>query len=284
MPPRTEATVRKATEPDLEVGLICADRDGNRIRIDRIDTDTDTGIDVARRSRTVSYHFLNDELRVQEGIQERSIEQFLKEGWYTAAPGRSLCLAGCLKAPPDRHKEFANTGTVVYEFFMDVLFEIYAPSYQIDWSSPGGISDVDPRSISGTISGALPPLSPGTWARLWLRHPVQTRVMGRDIAARKESHGGGCAPRDTGSGLDDKGSGRLKTLFCEARRCRVGLLAQQGQRQCGKYPDSIGSLPSTLTTPTRSVIDRSSTNPIAPGLAATVSITSASDPTVRIES
>jgi hypothetical protein len=66
----------------LDVGLICADRDGNRIRIDRID-----GV---RGARTVSYHFLNDELRVQEGIQERSIEQFLAEGWYMAAPGKSL--------------------------------------------------------------------------------------------------------------------------------------------------------------------------------------------------
>jgi hypothetical protein len=82
MPPKTEATIKKTTEPDLEVGLICADRDGNRIRIDRID--------VARGAGTVSYHFLNDELRVQEGIQERSIEQFLAEGWYMAAPGRSL--------------------------------------------------------------------------------------------------------------------------------------------------------------------------------------------------
>lgn len=81
MAPRTEANVRKATQPDLEVGLICADRDGNRIRIDRINTDS---------TRTLSYHFLNDELRVQEGVQERSIEQFLAEGWYVAAPGKSL--------------------------------------------------------------------------------------------------------------------------------------------------------------------------------------------------
>jgi hypothetical protein len=85
MPPtpettKTEAAVRKATQPDLEVGLICADRDGNRIRIDHID----------RGAKTLSYHFLNDELRVQEGIQQRSIEQFLAEGWYIAAPGRSL--------------------------------------------------------------------------------------------------------------------------------------------------------------------------------------------------
>jgi hypothetical protein len=80
MPPRTEATVRKAAGPDLEVGVICADRDGNRIRIDRVD----------RVAGTLSYHFLNDELRVQEGIQERSIEQFLAEGWYMAATGRSL--------------------------------------------------------------------------------------------------------------------------------------------------------------------------------------------------
>lgn len=80
MPPRTEATIGKAAEPYLEVGLICADRDGNRIRIDRVD----------RGAGTLSCHFLNDELRVQEGIQERSIEQFLAEGWYRAAPGRSL--------------------------------------------------------------------------------------------------------------------------------------------------------------------------------------------------
>ena len=80
MPPRTEATITKATEPSLEVGLICADRDGNRIRIDRVDRD----------AGTLSYHFLNDELRVQEGVQERSIEQFLSEGWYMAATGGSL--------------------------------------------------------------------------------------------------------------------------------------------------------------------------------------------------
>jgi hypothetical protein len=80
MPPRTEATITKATEPSLEVGLICADRDGNRIRIDRVD----------RNAGTLSYHFLNDELRVQEGVQERSIEQFLADGWYMAGPGKSL--------------------------------------------------------------------------------------------------------------------------------------------------------------------------------------------------
>jgi hypothetical protein len=78
--PETGATVRKAAEPDLEVGLICADRDGNRIRVDTID----------HAAKTLSYHFLNDELRVQEGIQERSIERFLAEGWYIAAPGKSL--------------------------------------------------------------------------------------------------------------------------------------------------------------------------------------------------
>ena len=80
--PRTEATVRKTIEADIEVGLICADRDGNRIRIDSVDR--------ARGAGTVSYHFLNDELRVQEGIQERSIDQFLAEGWYKASPGSSL--------------------------------------------------------------------------------------------------------------------------------------------------------------------------------------------------
>jgi hypothetical protein len=80
MTSKTEATVRKATESDLAVGLICADRDGNRIRIDHVN----------RGAKTISYHFLNDELRVQEGIQERPIDQFLAESWYIAAPGTSL--------------------------------------------------------------------------------------------------------------------------------------------------------------------------------------------------
>jgi hypothetical protein len=80
MASRTEATVTKATGPDLRIGLICADRDGNRIRIDRVDTS----------AGSLAYHFLNDELRVQEGIQERSIEQFLADGWYMAVLGKSL--------------------------------------------------------------------------------------------------------------------------------------------------------------------------------------------------
>ena len=62
------------------MGLICADRDGNRVRIDRFD----------RSAGNLSCHFLNDELRVQEGIQEFSIEQFLAGIWYIAVPGMSL--------------------------------------------------------------------------------------------------------------------------------------------------------------------------------------------------
>lgn len=68
--------LRKASAADLAVGLICADRDGNRIRIDRVD------------AASVTYHFLNDELRVQEGIQERSISGFLAEGWYISTGAR----------------------------------------------------------------------------------------------------------------------------------------------------------------------------------------------------
>ena len=66
--------VRKVNTDDLAVGLLCADRDGNRIRIDHVD----------RASGKLSYHFLNDELRVQEGTQESLIEKFLSEGWYAA--------------------------------------------------------------------------------------------------------------------------------------------------------------------------------------------------------
>ena len=79
---KTAGSIRKATESDLQVGLICADRDGNRIRID--------GVHHSGGSGGVSYHFLNDELRVQEGVQERTIQQFLAEGWVIAAPGASL--------------------------------------------------------------------------------------------------------------------------------------------------------------------------------------------------
>lgn len=71
-------TVRKAAASDLKIGLICADRDGNRIRIDHIDPSTGS----------LSYHFLNDELRVQEGIQESSIQSFLNEGWYVGVTAR----------------------------------------------------------------------------------------------------------------------------------------------------------------------------------------------------
>jgi hypothetical protein len=83
MPLKAETRIKKATESALEVGLICADRDGNRIRVDRIGPG-DGGV------KTVSYHFLNDELRVQEGVQERSMEEILAEGWYIAGKGSSL--------------------------------------------------------------------------------------------------------------------------------------------------------------------------------------------------
>ncbi len=67
-------TIRKVTSEDLEVGLICADRDGNRVRIDRVN----------REAATLAYHFLNDELRVQEGVRQVRIEEFLAGGWYLA--------------------------------------------------------------------------------------------------------------------------------------------------------------------------------------------------------
>ena len=68
------STIRKVTSGDLEVGLICADRDGNRVRIDRVN----------RESGTTAYHFLNDELRVQEGVREVTLAEFLSESWYLA--------------------------------------------------------------------------------------------------------------------------------------------------------------------------------------------------------
>lgn len=78
--PPSKGTVRKATAADLEVGLVCADRDGNRVRIDHLDRDGDK----------LSFHFLNDELRVQEGVLESSIQDFLSEGWYVASGSANL--------------------------------------------------------------------------------------------------------------------------------------------------------------------------------------------------
>lgn len=69
-----ERTIRKVTSDDLAVGLICADRDGNRVRVDRVE----------RENETIAYHFLNDELRVQEGVREVPISEFVGEGWYLA--------------------------------------------------------------------------------------------------------------------------------------------------------------------------------------------------------
>ena len=82
MTTKTENGVKKVAAPDLEVGLICADRDGNR----------EHGLQgqMGLAAGNLAYHFLNDELRVQEGVQERSIEQFLAEGWYMAGGGKSL--------------------------------------------------------------------------------------------------------------------------------------------------------------------------------------------------
>ncbi len=77
MPQNLEGAVRKATAADLAIGLICADRDGNRIRIDSVDL----------AATRLSYHFLNDELRVQEGIQEPSVAEFLSQGWRIATSG-----------------------------------------------------------------------------------------------------------------------------------------------------------------------------------------------------
>jgi len=74
MPTHDTGILRKVVAADLKVGLICADRDGNRVRMDRVDPLADV----------IAYHYLNDELRVQEGIQERAIAEFLAEGWYLA--------------------------------------------------------------------------------------------------------------------------------------------------------------------------------------------------------
>ncbi len=75
---RTEQAIVRVNDGSLEVGLICADRDGNRVRIDSVD----------RASGRMSFHYLNDELRVQEGVQELLIADFITQGWHMAASGK----------------------------------------------------------------------------------------------------------------------------------------------------------------------------------------------------
>jgi hypothetical protein len=75
---KTDQAIVRVNAESLQVGLICADRDGNRIRVDAID----------RVSGRMSYHYLNDELRVQEGVQELSIADFVAQGWHMAASGK----------------------------------------------------------------------------------------------------------------------------------------------------------------------------------------------------
>ena len=55
--------------------FIVTEIDGEHVLIVRIDR-------VDQTSGMLAYHFLNDELRVQEGIQEVPIEKFIAEGWY----------------------------------------------------------------------------------------------------------------------------------------------------------------------------------------------------------
>ena len=76
--PSMDPEIVRVSADSLEVGLICADRDGNRIRIDSVD----------RAGGRVTFHYLNDELRVQEGVQQRSVADFLAQGWRMAASGR----------------------------------------------------------------------------------------------------------------------------------------------------------------------------------------------------
>jgi len=73
MAAKTESTIRRATADDLAVGLICADRDGNRIRIDHLD----------HTNQTLSYHFLNDELR--EELITRGRRQAARFSWARTA-------------------------------------------------------------------------------------------------------------------------------------------------------------------------------------------------------
>jgi hypothetical protein len=58
---------------DLKVGAVCVDRDGNSVRIDHINPE----------QGSVTYHFLNEELDVQEGVREFPLAKFLAENWRT---------------------------------------------------------------------------------------------------------------------------------------------------------------------------------------------------------
>jgi hypothetical protein len=78
------------------------------------------------------------------------------------------------------------------------------------------VSDVDPRSIRGTIGRTLTPLSPGDWARFWLCKPAKHCGVGAGTTTGKKSSGSCGSSGLTGIGLNRHRAGRLKALFRKA--------------------------------------------------------------------
>src|SRR5216684_4123819 len=78
------------------------------------------------------------------------------------------------------------------------------------------VSDVDPRSIRGTIGRTLTPLSAGDRARFWLCKPAKRCVVGAGTTTGKKPPGSSGSSGLTGIGLNGHRAGRLKALFREA--------------------------------------------------------------------
>jgi hypothetical protein len=78
------------------------------------------------------------------------------------------------------------------------------------------VSDVDPRSIRGTIGRTLTPLSPGDGARFWLREPTKRCGVGASATTGKNPPGSCCSFDTNGIGLHRRGAGRRKALFRKA--------------------------------------------------------------------
>src|SRR5260370_38605225 len=77
------------------------------------------------------------------------------------------------------------------------------------------VSDVDPRSIRGTIGRALTPLSPGDRARFWLCEPAKRCGVGAGATPGKNPPGTHGSSGLTGIGLNGRRSARVNRLFRE---------------------------------------------------------------------
>src|SRR5215469_10615089 len=86
--------------------------------------------------------------------------------------------------------------------------------------------DVDPRSIAGTIGKTFSPLLASVGTRLWMWGQCEHALVATCSAARTKPFDSGRTPSPDRTSDPQQRTRRKGSLFCAARRSRVGLLIQ----------------------------------------------------------